>query len=398
MCCAKLRVGKAVGVIECDCGDPLVSTLLHNCVRIFYGMVLIQQLVSTKLGTFAEISEYLMKKITSNEAKVIYFVTDQYNKDSLKSIERQRRKAAGTIRMQLTRRDQKRPKHFNKFLSDGANKVAMVKFLLKDWSDPERFRHVISDRIILVTVESNCYRLEVSENKVTSRQEYALGSDQEEADTKILLCCQHAVQHFSNHAENVCVATVDTDVVVLAIYYESRIKCNLFVEIGSKGKKGIILVSKMAVNVGQDMADALPALHAISGCDLTSAFYGVGKKKVYNILQNVGAYMEALKELGNQHIFNKNFFPVIQKMVAEFYGIRSCTGINDARYQRFRAKEKLRSPNNCHQQKMSCSYTASMQLMLPIFGNQRCLRTLMQQIRLGMGGAKLEQKHWRLNG
>ena len=162
--------------------------------------------------------------------------------------------------------------------------------------------------------------MEVSENRVTSRQEHTLGSDQEEADTKIFSCCQHAVQHFSNHAENVCVATVNTDVAVLVIYYESRIQCNLFVEIGSKGKKRIISVSKMAVNVGQDMADALPALHAISGCDSTSAFYGVGKKKVYNIVKNVGAYMEALKELGNQHIFNKSFFPVIQKMVAEFYG------------------------------------------------------------------------------
>ena len=76
-----------------------------------------------------------------------------------------------------------------------------------------------------------------------------------------------------------CVATVDTDVAVLAIYYESRIQCNLFVEIGSKGKKRNISVSKMAVNVGQDMAGALPALHAVSGCDSTSAFYGVGKKE-----------------------------------------------------------------------------------------------------------------------
>ena len=31
-------------------------------------------------------------------------------------------------------------------------------------------------------------------------------------------------------------------------------------------------------------------------------------------------------------------------MVAEFYGIRSCTGINDARYQRFCAKGKAPEP------------------------------------------------------
>ena len=47
--------------------------------------------------------------------------------------------------MQLTRRDQKRPKEFKKFLSGGAYKVALVKFLLKDLSVPERFRHVIND-------------------------------------------------------------------------------------------------------------------------------------------------------------------------------------------------------------------------------------------------------------
>ena len=156
----KTEKSKLVEVIECDCAEPLVSTLPHNCVRIFDGMVLIQHLVSTKLETFAKMSEYLMKKRTSNEAKVIYFVTDQYNNDFLKSIEPlQRRKAAGSIRVQLTRRDQKRPKQFKKFLNDGANKVDLVKFLLKDWSDPERFRHVINDRIIFVTIDSDCYCL-----------------------------------------------------------------------------------------------------------------------------------------------------------------------------------------------------------------------------------------------
>jgi hypothetical protein len=40
----------------------------------------------------------------------------------------------------INRRDQKPPKQFKKYLSDGSNKVRLVKFLLLDWSDPERFR------------------------------------------------------------------------------------------------------------------------------------------------------------------------------------------------------------------------------------------------------------------
>ena len=79
-------------------------------------------------------------------------------------------------------------------------------------------------------------------------------------------------------------------------------------------------------------------------------------------------------------------------MVAEFYGIRSCTGINDARYQRFCAKGKAPEPQQLPPTEDEWF------LHLSIFGNQRCLRMLMQQIRLGMDGAKLEQKHWRLNG
>ena len=165
-----------------------------NCIRVFDGMVLIQQLVSTKLTTFDEMSEYLLKRIASSQAKIICLVTDEYNEDSLKGIERQRRAAAGSIRMQIIRREQKRPKQFKKYLGDCVNKVDFVRFLLKDWSHPERFKNIITGRVLSVTVESKCYGLEVSENAVTCRPEDALNSDQEEADTKMFPCCQHATQ------------------------------------------------------------------------------------------------------------------------------------------------------------------------------------------------------------
>ena len=69
----KTEKSKLLKVIECDCADPLVSTLPHNCVRIFDGMVLIQQLVSTKLKTFAEMLEYLMKKDNEQRGKIYIF-------------------------------------------------------------------------------------------------------------------------------------------------------------------------------------------------------------------------------------------------------------------------------------------------------------------------------------
>ena len=44
---------------------------------IFNGMCLIQQLPSG-LNTFGDISDLILKRITSNHAQQVYFITDQY--------------------------------------------------------------------------------------------------------------------------------------------------------------------------------------------------------------------------------------------------------------------------------------------------------------------------------
>ena len=167
---AKTVKSKLLDAIEKDVCDALVELLPDNCVRVFDGMVIIQQLSSLRLATFGEMSEYVLKRITFHSSKIIYFVTDQYLQNSLKENERKRRASAGSIRIQITRRDQKPPKQFKKYLSDGSNKVDLVKFLLNDWSDPRRFNATIADRVIFFTLESKAYRLQVANNKFHHRQ------------------------------------------------------------------------------------------------------------------------------------------------------------------------------------------------------------------------------------
>ena len=60
----------------------------------------------------------------------------------------------------------------------------------------------------------------------------------------------------------------------------------------------------MATNIGKEISDALPALHALSGCDAKSAFYGLGKK-IYKIVKNSKDYKEALARFGNNHTFDQ---------------------------------------------------------------------------------------------
>ena len=181
------------------------------------------------------------------------------------------------------------------------------------------------------------------DNKVVARREASLCSNQEEADTKMFLCCQHATQ--PDRKVNICISTVDSDVAILAAYYKERIHCNLYVEIGSKGKKRILTISKIHESLGEGMSNALPALHAVSGCDSTSAFFGVGKQKAYKIVKSSDRFQEALAAMGEAFDFDENLFPAIQEMVAEFYGVKSCPSINEARYRKFCTKNKVPEPH-----------------------------------------------------
>ena len=92
------------------------------------------------------------------------------------------------------------------------------------------------------------------------------------------------------------------------------------------------------------MSNALSGLHAVSGCDSTSAFFGVGKQKAYKIVKSSDRFQEVLARMGEAFNFDEILFAGIQEMVTEFYGVKSCPSINDMRYKEF-CKNKVREPH-----------------------------------------------------
>ena len=67
-------------------------------------------------------------------APKIFFVTDQNNKQSIKSVEREKKRAITGVIIIVTAspRDQPRPKQLKKYISHGPNKIDLVQFLVKD--------------------------------------------------------------------------------------------------------------------------------------------------------------------------------------------------------------------------------------------------------------------------
>ena len=127
---------------------PVLGLIPPKVARIYDGMCIIQEL-PTGLETFGDLSECVLKKITSNDSSHIFFVTDQYWKHSIKSCERNNRRAnTGSIRVTVIRHEQKLSKQMKKYMSVGENKEELVEFLLKNWSSNSTHINKIINRYL----------------------------------------------------------------------------------------------------------------------------------------------------------------------------------------------------------------------------------------------------------
>ena len=79
------------------------------------------------------------------------------------------------------------------------------------------------------------------------------------------------------------IATVDFDVAILSLYYHSRVGAHSSLEYGTS--KRTVIFDIVTNTVDKNVRDALPGLHALTGCDSTSCFSGQGKLKSHKLLK-----------------------------------------------------------------------------------------------------------------
>ena len=83
--------------------------------KIYDGMVLSQKLPAT-LSTFGDISDFLINKIVKGSCRVCFFCDRLLPIKFYNSPEKKSRSMIGLLRMKVSRRDQKQPQQFHKFL------------------------------------------------------------------------------------------------------------------------------------------------------------------------------------------------------------------------------------------------------------------------------------------
>lgn len=151
----------------------------------------------------------------------------------------------------------------------------------------------------------------------THKHMSCLNSDQEEADTKLIL---HAVDATESGATSIDICCPDTDVLVLSLRrYPELCKATSFIT-GSGKNHRVIPLKPVLEALGSAKIAALPAFHALSGADNTDSFAGKGKLTCWKAFNKTSEdIILALSQLGTTQVPSKETLAAIERFFCQLY-------------------------------------------------------------------------------
>jgi hypothetical protein len=162
----------------------------------------------------------------------------------------------------------------------------------------------------------------------------------EEADTRIMLHVDHAVQC---GYKKIIIRTVDSDVVVLGVALVHKIPLEeLWIQFGVGKSQHYIAVHDIAKQLGIEKSLALPMFHALTGCDTTSSFYYCGKNTAWEAWEAYPELTDALLALSEPPCDPSTIFAIIERFIIIMYDRTSdISCINAARNDMFCAQGRV---------------------------------------------------------
>ena len=135
-----------------------------------------------------------------------------------------------------------------------------------------------------------------SQCEATHQKTEHLQSNQEEADTKLLL---HALDATASSASTLEINSPETDVFVLSLRRYPELCRNTYFVTGTAQRRRRISLMPISQSLGAAKAAALPAFHALSGADNTDSFSGKGKLACWKVFNRADVdVITALANLG----------------------------------------------------------------------------------------------------
>ncbi|KAK3747382.1 hypothetical protein QZH41_002637 [Actinostola sp. cb2023] len=298
------KTNKAVLATALQKDVQLADGLPPNSAIIIDGTSLVQKLsIGGGQTTFAMVASSLLTNVLhegfqSNRIDVVF---DTYRDVSIKNAERTMRGEVAGVHLSDISATQL-VKQWRKFLSEVKNKTSLIKFISQEWRGEECTGR-LRGKTLFVAAESECWKIteEGSENVAE------LKSNQEEADTRMLLHAAHAAQE---GYEAVAISSEDTDVFILLLNFSSIINAKLFMRCGSRTRTRLVDIKGVVQRTGQE------------------------------ILKSDEGARRMFRELGQSWAVPEDLFILLEKFTCSMYmSVGNTTGcVNDARYELFCAK------------------------------------------------------------
>ena len=277
------------------------------------GAVLLQMLRPRNARTIGdyfieEFVPYILSWFEGNDRIDIFW--DVYSKTSLKSGTRKQRGSRARRRVTFST---KVPGNWAAFLRVDLNKQELFVEIAKNL----KLITVPQGKKLFTTVLGECASSPsgVDVSALTP-------CTHEEADTRIFL---RVVASAADGHRQVMIRTTDSDVVVLGVStcvaHGQKID-ELWIAFGIRRSYRYIPVHLIAQDLGLPKAMALPAFHALTGCDTTSAFFGKGKKTAWSVWQSLPELTLPLKLLSSPNPtvdMIRTHMPTLEKFVIQFY-------------------------------------------------------------------------------
>ena len=150
-----------------------------------------------------------------------------------------------------------------------------------------------------------------SSNK--SREDFeGLASNHKEADTRIILHARDATVRGYTQVNVLC---RDTDVLVLLLAHRENLCQYIWIFSGTSRRTCYIPVHK--ITLPEEKRKSLLAFHALTGCDTTSQFVGIGKQKAWKAFD--GPSVRLLEHLGEGSHPNANVLADAEAFVCQLY-------------------------------------------------------------------------------
>ncbi|KAJ8398217.1 hypothetical protein AAFF_G00430610 [Aldrovandia affinis] len=311
------KTNKAVLARELEKQVLPAETIPGPFATIIDGMSLVQKMKGND-QTFSQRAASALTQILHEGARSqrIDVVFDVYQEDSIKNAERANRGCTTGIQFRNIA---------------PANKANLIRFLVAEWKTP-KLRDRLNDKQLYVASEESCLHI----TKDQWAEVASLQSNQEEADTRMILNAAHAAEEGYSA---VVVTADDTDVLLLCLAFSANISCPLFQNCGTKNRVRYLDITKLCQALGDCVCNAVIGMYAYTGCDTLSAFAGCGKLRALKLIMRSEHFQEVFCKLGQSGELSMDLFKKLQAFTCKLYTASTTTeDINTARHQLFCAQ------------------------------------------------------------